>query len=89
MLCGELEALVADRSLCSAARPTASRSRVLAAPRELRSLDAKVFVTKVASSDEPKGPFSEALLALPCVSLFEYWTYKVAEFTEDGVDLQK
>ena len=60
LLCDELKALDTDRSLCSAARPTASRSRALAAPRERCSLDAKVFVTKLASSDELKSPFSEA-----------------------------
>jgi hypothetical protein len=60
LLCDELDARGTERSLCPAAQPTASRSRALAAPRERCSLDAKVFVPKLASSDELKSPFSEA-----------------------------
>src|SRR5688572_28956658 len=60
MLCDELDARGANRSIHPAARPAASRSCVLAAPKEVRSLGAKFSVKKSASSDEPKGPFSEA-----------------------------
>src|SRR5688500_17386329 len=60
MLCDELNARGANRSIHPAARPAASRSCVLAAPKEVRSLGAKFSVKKSASSDEPKGPFSEA-----------------------------
>jgi hypothetical protein len=56
----ELGVLIANRSVCPAARPTASRPRALATSREVRSLNAKSTVTKPASCDEPKGPFSEA-----------------------------
>ena len=56
----ELKVSAAARALCPAARPTASRPRVLATPREVRSPNANSTVTKPASCDEPFGPFSEA-----------------------------
>jgi len=55
----ELKVPDADRALCPAARPTASRSRALATSGEVRSPNAKSTLTKAASCDEPFGPFSE------------------------------
>jgi len=60
LLRDEVEPLIANRSVCPAARPTASRPRVLAAPNEVLSSVAKSTVTKPASSDELFGSFSEA-----------------------------
>jgi len=48
----EVEPLGANRSVCPAARPAASRARVLATLREVRSLKAKVTVATTAASDE-------------------------------------
>ena len=72
MLRDELVALLANRSVCPAARPTASRPRTLATSREVRSPNAKSTVTKAASSDEPNGPFSEAAF-VTTLRLFTEW----------------
>src|ERR1035437_7064684 len=60
LLRDELVARLTSRSVCPAARSTASRPRTLATSGEGRSPNAKSTVTEAASSDEPNGPFSEA-----------------------------
>src|ERR1017187_3643863 len=60
LLCDEVEPLGTNRSVCPAARPTASRPCVLAAPTEVLSSVAKSTVTKPASCDELFGSFAEA-----------------------------
>ena len=79
MLRDELVALLASRSVCPAARPTASRPRTLATSGEVRSPSAKSTVTKAASSDEPNGPFSEAAF-VTALRLFTVWDIQVATF---------
>src|SRR5216683_6453225 len=51
---------ITSRSVCPAARPTASRPCVLAAPNEVLSSVAKSTVTKATSCDELFGSFAEA-----------------------------
>src|ERR1035437_3282946 len=72
LLRDELVALLASRSVCPAARPTASRPRTLATSGEVRSPNAKSTVTEAASSDEPIGPFSEAA-SVTALRLFTEW----------------
>ena len=73
----ELKVPDADRALCPAARPTASRSRALATSGEVRSPNAKSTVTEAASSDEPIGPFSEAA-SVTALRLFTEWDIQAA-----------
>src|ERR1035437_9500793 len=72
LLRDELVLLLASRSVCPAARPTASRPRTLARSGEVRSPNAKSTVTEAASSDEPNGPFSEAAF-VTALRLFTEW----------------
>src|SRR5216683_4299170 len=51
---------ITSRSVCPAARPTASRPCVLAAPNEVLSSVAKSTVTKATSCDEFFGSLAEA-----------------------------
>jgi hypothetical protein len=58
MLRGEFETLFAKRSVRPAARPAASRSRVLVTSTEHCPFEAKFNPAKAAPSDELFGPFS-------------------------------
>jgi len=80
LLSDEVEPLDTDRSIRTAAGPTASRARVLAAAAEGRSAPAKVTVTRPAASDEPLGPFSAAALV---TLLFTHLDIQDTEDTED------
>src|ERR1035437_6675177 len=81
LLRDELVLLLASRSVCPAARPTASRPRTLARSGEVRSPNAKSTVTEAASSDEPNGPFSEAAF-VTALRLFTEWDIQ-ARFSLD------
>ena len=70
-LCDEVKPLDTDRSIRTAADPTASGARVLAAAAEGRSAPAKVTVTRPAASDEPLGPFSAAVLVTPFFTVLD------------------
>jgi hypothetical protein len=65
LLRGEVEPLDANRSACPVAYPAACRIRVLATLGEVRSLEVKFTVSRIAASDELFGPFSAAILATP------------------------
>src|SRR5687767_1807643 len=70
LLCDEVEPLGTDRAVRPAARPAASRPRVLATSSEVRSLEAKVTLTETAASDELFGPFSAAVSVCPPFGMF-------------------
>jgi hypothetical protein len=63
LLRGEVELLGADRSVCSAAQPTASRLCALEVSEVVLTPFTKVTVAQEASCDELNAPFSEASCA--------------------------
>src|SRR6185312_10516137 len=63
LLRDEFETLGADRSVCSAARPAASRPRALVTSAKVAFPEAKFNPAKAAPSDELFGPFSGAAFA--------------------------
>src|SRR5688572_9991456 len=66
LLCGELDARDASRSLCPAATPAASRPCILVTPEEVRPSGAKFDREALRFFRRASSPFSEA----DCFTLF-------------------